>query len=182
MRTITVVDYDPNWPEEFLRLRSQLWPAVSDVALAVEHVGSTSVPGLAAKPIIDVSVVVRSQADIPSAINRLAPLGYVHLGQLGVEGREAFDSPVGSPPHHLYACPRGSISLGNHLAVRSYLRRHPNAAREYGELKKRLARQFPCDIDSYVDGKTGFTIKLLRNAGFTSKQLEAIEHANRKAV
>lgn len=80
MRRIVVVDYDPRWPEVFERLRSEIWPVVSDVALAVEHVGSRSVPDLAAKPIIDVSVVVPTEADIPVSIERLATWGYVHRG------------------------------------------------------------------------------------------------------
>lgn len=180
MRTIVVVDYDPNWPEAFERLRSQVWPAVGEVALAVEHIGSTSVPGLAAKAIIDLSVVVRAEADIPVAIERLAPLGYVHRGDLAVEGREAFDSPYASPAHHLYVCPPASLGLANHLAVRDYLRMHPEAVKEYGDLKKHLAMQFPHDIDGYVDGKTAFLLKILRTAGFPPARLEAIERANRK--
>lgn len=182
MKTIVVVDYDPSWPKLFERLRSQIWPVLSDVALAVEHVGSTSVPGLAAKPVIDVSVVVPSEADIPVAIERLATLGYVHRGNLGIEGREAFASPAGMPPHHLYVCPRDSLGLANQLTVRDHLRRHPETAHEYGELKKRLAREFPHDIDSYIDGKTDLMLRILRAANFPAARLEAIERANRKAV
>ena len=168
MRTIVVVDYDSSWPEEFERLRSRIWPVVSDVALSVEHVGSTAVPGLAAKPVIDVSVVVRTASDVPLAIERLASLGYAHRARLGIEGREAFDSPPGSAAHHLYLCPRDSPGLANHLAVRDHLRTHPEAAKEYGELKKRLAGQFPHDIDGYVNGKTDFLLTVLRAAGLAS--------------
>ncbi len=164
MRTIVVVDYDPRWPELFEQVKSHVWPMVSDFAVSVEHVGSTSVPGLAAKPIIDIDVVVPAEADIPVAIQRLATLAYVHLGDLGVEGREAFDSPDGLPNHHLYVCPRGSVGLMNHLAVRDYLRSHPEATQEYGALKKRLASEFPHDIDSYVEGKTGFLLQIFRQA------------------
>jgi GrpB-like predicted nucleotidyltransferase (UPF0157 family) len=135
MRTIEVVDYDAGWPEVFERLRSEVWPVVRDVALSVEHVGSTSVPGLAAKPFIDVSVVVPTDADIPVVIERLATLGYVHRGNLGVEGREAFASPDRLPIHHLYLCPRDSLGLANQLAVRDHLRTHPETAKEYGDLR-----------------------------------------------
>jgi GrpB-like predicted nucleotidyltransferase (UPF0157 family) len=182
MRTIVVVDYDPSWPRGFERVRSKVWPVVSDVALAIEHVGSTSVPGLAAKPSIDISVVVRADVDVPVAIERLARLGYVHRGNLGVEGREAFDSPAGPPAHHLYLCPRNSPGLANHLAVRDFLRAHPDTAKEYGELKKRLAKRFPHDIDSYIDGKTDLLLRILRAAGFPLARLDAIERANRKSV
>ncbi|HEX6533449.1 MAG TPA: GrpB family protein [Gemmatimonadaceae bacterium] len=182
MRTIVVLDYDPTWPEIFERLRSEIWPAVSDVALAVEHVGSTSVPGLAAKPIIDMSVVVPTDAEIAVAIERLATLGYVHRGNLGVEGREAFRSPDELPPHHLYLCPRDSIGLANHLAVRDYLRTHPEMATEYGALKKRLAREYPHDIDRYIDGKTDLILGILRASNFPAARLEAIERTNRMSV
>src|SRR5438128_549418 len=118
MPTVVVVDYEPNWPEVFLRLRSKVWPVVADFALSLEHVGSTSVPGLAAKPIIDMSVVLSREEDAPLAILRLARLGYVHRGNLGVEGREAFQAPTAAPAHNLYVCPKGSLGLQNQLAVR----------------------------------------------------------------
>ncbi len=124
---ITVVDYDPTWPQVFKRLRAPVWQVVQDFALAVEHVGSTSVPGLAAKPIIDMDVILASPAEIALAIERLATLGYVHRGNLGIEGREAFQRPAHLPPHHLYVCVQDSVSLRNHLALRDYLRSHPAA-------------------------------------------------------
>jgi GrpB-like predicted nucleotidyltransferase (UPF0157 family) len=77
LRRIEVVDYDPRWPKTFERLRSRIWTALRDVALSVEHVGSTSVPGLAAKPIIDISIVVPERSDVQTGISRLATLGYV---------------------------------------------------------------------------------------------------------
>ncbi|MGH9935076.1 MAG: GrpB family protein [Blastocatellia bacterium] len=180
MRTIVVVDYDPAWPEVFQQLRLKVWPVVGDFALSVEHVGSTSVPGLAAKPIIDMSVVVSSEAEVRLAVKRLATLGYLHRGNLGIEGREAFHPPAGLPAHHLYVCPQGSLGLQNQLAVRDYLRAHREMAQAYGELKKRLAHEFPNDIESYVDGKTDFLLGILREAGLPSDRLKAIEIANRK--
>jgi GrpB-like predicted nucleotidyltransferase (UPF0157 family) len=180
MRTIIVVDYDPAWPEIFQQLLSKVWPLVSDFALSVEHVGSTAVPGLAAKPIIDLSIVVSSEAEVQLAIERLATIGYLHRGNLGVEGREAFQSPAESPAHHLYVCLQGSPGLQNHLAVRDYLRVHRKTAQVYGELKKRLAREFPHDIESYIDGKTAFLLDVLQSAGLPLDRLKAIEIVNRK--
>ena len=98
-RIVLVVDYDPAWPDMFEVLRRPVWAGVRDVAVSVEHVGSTAVPGLAAKPIIDMDVVVVSSASIPEAIERLATLGYEHRGNLGIEDREAFTAHLvgGSP-------------------------------------------------------------------------------------
>jgi GrpB-like predicted nucleotidyltransferase (UPF0157 family) len=98
----------------FERLRSYVWPVVSDVALAIEYVGSISVPGLAAKPIIDLDVVVPGEAEVPVAIERLATLGYVHRGNLGIEGREAFHNPPALAVHNMYVCRAGSAALQNH--------------------------------------------------------------------
>jgi len=180
-RTVVVVDYDEEWPRRFEDLRARIWPVVADVAIRIEHVGSTSVPGLAAKPIIDMTVVVTERGDVVPTIERLATLGYRHLGNLGIEGREAFDHPAHLARHHLYVCPEGSIGIVNQLAVRDYLRAHPDAGRQYAELKKRLAAQFPRDIDSYVFGKTDFVLDVLRRAGLTEDQLASIERVNRRS-
>ena len=182
MKTVVVVDYDPNWAQIFEQLRVQIASVVHDVATAVEHVGSTSVPGLAAKPIVDISVVVPTEAAVPVAITRLATLGYAHCGNLGVEGREAFTTPPHAPPHHLYLCSRNSLALANHLLVRDHLRAHPAVAREYGELKKQLANQFTHDIDGYTAGKTDAILRILEMAGLRPDELRTIERANRRAA
>jgi GrpB-like predicted nucleotidyltransferase (UPF0157 family) len=179
-RTVEVVDYDPAWPRRFEELCARISPSLTGVALRVEHVGSTSVPGLAAKPIIDLVVIVAARADVPVAIDRLASLGYRHQGNLGIEDREAFAHPEDRPRHNLYVCPSGTIGPINQLAVRDYLRSQPEASRRYGELKKRLAAEFPNDIESYVFGKTDFILDVLRRAGLSPDQLEAIERVNRR--
>jgi len=177
-RRVLVVDYDPLWPNAFEVLRRAVWTAVRDIALSVEHVGSTAVPGLAAKPIIDMDVIVASHGKVPEAIVRLGALGYVHRGNLGIEDREAFGSPEGLPAHHLYVCIQGSAALANHLALRDFLRHNPTAAAEYGSLKKQLAAEFPSDVDSYIAGKTDYILTVLRNAGFPEPWLQAIKDAN----
>ena len=178
-RPVVVVEYDARWPAQFEELRARVWPAVADFAATVEHVGSTSVPGLAAKPIIDMTVVVARHSDVARTIERLATIGYRHIGDLGIEGREAFDESAGLPRHNLYVCREGTIGIVNQIAVRDYLRGHPDAARRYGELKKRLAAEFPNDIDRYVFGKTDFVLDVLRRAGLTEEQLASIERVNR---
>lgn len=179
---MTVVDYVASWPGAFERLRARFLGVAGDIALAVEHVGSTAVPGLAAKPIIDISIVVPSREQLPLLIGRLAGLGYVHRGDLGIEGREAFDTPPDPIAHHVYGCARDSLALQNHLAVREYLRSHPAAVTEYAALKKRLAQQFPGDAARYTQGKTDFLLQILRAANFTPAGLESVERANRRAV
>lgn len=180
MSTVIVVDYDSSWPDTFERLRSHIWPSIQDVATAIEHVGSTAVPGLAAKPVIDMTIVVPTAAAMRTVIDRLAMVGYRHRGDLGVPGREAFASPDGTPEHHLYACVAGNDGLRNHLAVRDHLRSNPSAAQAYGTLKKQLAAQFTGDIGGYVDGKTEFILAILAGADFSPDQIAAIRAINSK--
>ena len=177
---VVVVDYDEAWPSTFEELRARVWPVVCDVAIGIEHVGSTSVAGLAAKPIIDMTIVVARRADVPPAIARLATIGYRHQGNLGIEDREAFEHDPALPRHNLYVCPEGTIGVVNQIAVRDYLRAHPDVARRYGDLKKRLAQQYPNDIGSYIFGKTDFLLDVLRRAGLADAQLAAIERVNRR--
>lgn len=178
MKPVRVVAYDPEWPRIFERIRSYVWPAVRDIAIDVEHVGSTSVPGLSAKPVIDACIVVQSSREVPACIERLAGIDYVHRGNLGVPEREAFRRPDHLPRHHLYLSPRESLSLKNHLGFRDYLRSHPDAAREYGALKASLARRFPEDIDRYIVGKTDFVLRILGEIGLSETELAAIRRIN----
>jgi GrpB-like predicted nucleotidyltransferase (UPF0157 family) len=161
---IVIADPDPGWPALFERLAGPVREAVADLHARVEHVGSTSVPGLAAKPIIDMDVVVASPADVPGAIERLRRLGYVPQGDKGIAGREAFLWPRGLPVHHLYIVVDGSRPHTDHTRFRDRLRAHPEVAREYAALKRDLARRHGADRIAYTDAKTAFIAATLRAA------------------
>ena len=161
---VIIVDYDPNWPGLFQALRRRIADALGDMAAAIEHVGSTAVPDLAAKPIIDIDVLLTSEPMLPAAIERLATLGYVHRGNLGIPEREAFFAPVNDPPHHLYVCPPCSGEFRRHIAFRDYLRAHPKDARVYGDLKIALAERFRDDRSGYSTAKSEFVEELTRRA------------------
>ncbi|MHC4955879.1 MAG: GrpB family protein [Planctomycetota bacterium] len=176
MSRVIVVDYDPEWPNVFESLRARIWPAVREFATTIEHVGSTSVPGLAAKPNIDMSIIV---TDMQQVIARLETIGYRHNGDQGVPGREAFKRPPDTYRHNLYACAPGALHLRNHLAVRDTLRADPARARAYGDLKRRLAARFPDDIDAYIEGKSEFVLRILAESGFQPGELDAIRGVNR---
>lgn len=174
-----VVDYDPSWPLAFASLKARLRRAVFSVATAIEHVGSTSVHGLAAKPVLDIDVVV-ARSDVVKGIERLKTLGYEHQGDLGVPLREAFRRPAGTVRHNLYLCPVDSPALANHVALRDYLRAHLEVARAYGDLKRRLAVEHAGDIDAYVEGKTAFIVTILSKVGFSAAALSDIEAIHRR--
>jgi GrpB-like predicted nucleotidyltransferase (UPF0157 family) len=158
---IVIVEYDLAWPAEFERLRTRVAAAVGGVAVAIEHVGSTAVPGLAAKPVIDVVVVVEPH-DLQTAVERLVAIGYVHQGNLGVEAREAFGVPEGEGRHHLYVSPIDSEELRAQLAFRDRLRANPELAAKYEGLKRELAMRFRDDREGYADAKTDFVIAASR--------------------
>ncbi|MCL2649144.1 MAG: GrpB family protein [Phycisphaerales bacterium] len=179
---IVVVDYDSQWPKVYEQLRSQIWPAIEDIAETMEHVGSTSVPGLAAKPIIDVTIIAADPDRLGLVIQRLGANGYHHRGDLGVPGREVFSLPVGRPYCHLYAGVRSAVAIQNHLVLRDRLRANRDLAAAYGRLKKELALRFSNDIDGYIAGKTEFILSVLRDAGFASSDLEAIADVNTVAA
>jgi GrpB-like predicted nucleotidyltransferase (UPF0157 family) len=161
---LVVSDYDNDWPRLFEEIAQPVREAVADLGAQVEHVGSTSVPGLAAKPIIDIDVVVESANDVPAAIERLRALGYVYQGDKGIKGREAFLWPPGARPHHLYVVVRGSPPHLDHVEFRDYLRGNPDVASEYGALKTELAEQHGDDRLGYGEAKSDFVERALRSA------------------
>jgi len=174
---VKVVDYDPDWPRIFQRLRDQIWPSLQDAALAIEHVGSTAVKGMAGKPVIDLDVVISSRTQLPVVTARLETLGYKQRGNLGIDDREAFAPPTDQPAHHLYVCSRNSLSLRNHITVRDYLRTHRSQAIVYSNLKKQLAERFSNQREFYGKGKTDFILSILKQCEFSAEELDSIKCA-----
>lgn len=152
-RTIEVVPYDPAWPAQFAVLRDRIAGALGELCVGIEHVGSTSIPGLAAKPIIDIDVVISSRLKFVEVRDSLADLGYVHRGNLEIPGREAFQRPAGTAPHHLYVCSVDTPNLHDHLILRDTLRARPDLRDRYAAIKREMAAAHPHDIDAYIDGK-----------------------------
>ena len=156
-------DYDPQWPSVFEDLRKRITAALGLLVIGIEHVGSTAVPNMCAKPIIDIDVIVEPE-NVQAAIAAGEARGYRHEGNWGIDGREAFRWTAEFPEHHLYVCPKDSPALERHLLFRDYLRTHPEAAQRYAELKKDLARQFHDDRSKYQDAKAAFIESLVQEA------------------
>ena len=161
---VVVVPYDPAWPAAFAMLRDRIAAVLADLAAGIEHVGATAIPGCDAKPIVDIDVVIRHAEDLPAVVERLGTAGYVHLGDLGIVGREAFRAPAGLPQHHLYVSAAGAAALQAHLTLRDALRADPDLAAAYGQLKRELAERYRDDRDAYAEGKSAFVASVLRNA------------------
>ena len=160
--SVYVTEYDPAWPRKFEALATRVRVCLGDLAHRVEHVGSTAVPGLAAKPVIDLDVIVASRPDVLLAIDRLATIGYTHRGDLGIVGREAFRWPPGEERHHLYLLADAAEELRRHLAFRDAMRADSRLRDEYAALKRRLADHYRDDRAAYVAGKSDFVESVLR--------------------
>lgn len=162
---VRVVPYNPEWKNEFLKIKAMLDASVDDLIISIDHIGSTAIEGLAAKPIIDIDVVIDSYDIFPAVKDRLSKIGFEHEGNLGVEGREAFKKTFVDDfmPYHIYICPKDGRGHLEHIAFRDYLNSHPEAMKAYGELKTKLAEQFRTDITSYVNAKQGFIQNILNN-------------------
>jgi putative glutamine amidotransferase len=154
-RDYGIVDYDPVWPARFEEEAERIRRALGDIAVRVEHVGSTAVPGLAAKPTIDVQVSVEAVVPRGPIVEPLVALGYEFWGDPVDPEHEYFRKEAnGVRTHQLHVCPVGSEWERRHLAFRDHLRAHPEDARRYADLKRRLATEHPNDVPSYNDAKT----------------------------
>ncbi len=163
-QSILLVDYNPDWPMLFQQVQEPVAAVLGELAVTIDHVGSTSIPGCPAKPIIDLDVVIASPSDLPATIARLATLGYLHEGDLGIADREAFVPPAHIPYHHLYVCTVQSEEYQRHILFRDYLRSHSQEVQAYAALKHELAQRFPLNRDGYSKGKSEFVARILQRA------------------
>ena len=176
---IAVSDYDPAWPQRFQKLRAEDSSALSAAGVpfrSIEHVGSTSVVGLAAKPVIDVDIVVEA-VDVGAASAVLVGLGFEPRGELGIPQRWAFSEPDRLTGTHTYVVVVGSLALRNHLAIRETLRADPELREEYAQVKRQVAAT-AADIDEYIAGKNATMHRILAVAGFSDEELVLIAQAN----
>lgn len=155
---IRVVTYDSSWPLSFVTEAGRIQALMSGVIVQIHHIGSTSIPGIMAKPIIDMLAEVNSLDKLDKCTPDLIALGYEAKGEFGIPGRRYFrrDDEQGIRTHQIHAFRAGSPEIPRHLAFRDYLIAHPDIALKYGEWKKELAARFPDDIYGYMDGKDAF--------------------------
>ena len=159
---VVVLPYDEQWKRDFIMIKDELTSVLRQLALRIEHVGSTSVQGLSAKPIIDIDVVIKDYNVFEEVVSVLGTIGYRHEGDLGIAGREAFkyDCKDHLRKHHLYVCPENSPELKRHIVFRDYLRTHLDAMREYSRIKEEGAERYPDDMERYIAHKSPFIEKI----------------------
>ena len=169
MRTAKVIvqPYDKAWKTDFEAIKREIEEAVGDLIIGIEHVGSTAVEGLSAKPCIDLDVIIRDYSMFDAVVDKLGAIGYIHEGNLGIKDREAFkysDKPH-LQKHHLYVCPRYSEELHRHITFRDFLRNNPEGVKKYSLIKEKAAELFPNDIDRYIEYKSPCIEELYKECG-----------------
>lgn len=160
MRHVTVEAYRPYWKDLFEREAKLLKSIYKDQIITVHHIGSTSVPGLSAKPIIDLLPVVHSIEAVDAFNSDMVAAGFEAFGENGLKERRFFQKGGEQRTHHVHIFEHGNSEIKRHLIFRDYLMAHPEEAKVYGKLKEALAREYPYDIDSYIQGKTNFVRRL----------------------
>lgn len=164
MRKIEVVEFSTKWATDFHQESISLNDIFKEELLEIHHIGSTAVEGLSAKPVIDIMPIVRDIHQVDLCNEKMIMLGYTPKGENGLPGRRYFQKGGDNRTHHVHIYEQGNPEIERHLIFRNYLRKHPVAARKYGELKITLAQQFPYDVDSYINGKDKFVQTLEEKA------------------
>jgi GrpB-like predicted nucleotidyltransferase (UPF0157 family) len=165
MRTVEIVPYDPQWPSLFREAAAELCAAFGENLVVHHHIGSTAIPGMPAKPVIDAMPVVQDIERVADAEPALIRIGYEPRGEYGISGRRYFVKEVeGRRSHHVHAFEVNHPAVTRHLAFRDFLIAHPDEARRYAELKLKLADRYRNERQSYVEGKASFIAELERRA------------------
>ena len=155
---IKVVAHDPAWRGEFEAEARRITRALGDLVVRLHHIGSTAIPGIFAKPIIDFLMEVEDIVDLEDRSSVMEELGYEAMGEFGIPGRRYFrkNNALGVRTHQVHAFEADSTEVERHLAFRDYMIAHPEEAQAYGDLKRKLAQEHPDDIEAYMDGKDPF--------------------------
>ncbi|MED3553703.1 GrpB family protein [Cytobacillus praedii] len=156
MRKVEVCSYNEKWVLMFAEEAEKLKQIFGEEIVDIYHIGSTSVQWLKAKPIIDIMPVVYDIHIVDSYNDEMEKIGYKCKGENGIPGRRYFQKGEDNRSHHAHIYQVGSPEINRHLAFRDYLRNHPDIKKNYGELKEKLAQQFPYDVESYINGKDHF--------------------------
>jgi GrpB-like predicted nucleotidyltransferase (UPF0157 family) len=165
VRKVEVLPYNYKWPLLYATEAKLITHILGTEMVGIHHIGSTSVPGLQAKPIIDILAEVRDIEKLDELNAGMTMAGYTPRGEYGIPGRRYFfKGSEEMHSHHLHAFQAGHAEISRHLFFRDYLRSHPEEARQYASLKESLAVRFPCDIEAYMNGKDVFIKELDRRA------------------
>ncbi len=163
-RTIILKEYDPNWAVLFKGEAQKIKQALGDNLMTVHHIGSTAIPGIYAKPVIDMIPVVRDIEKVDNYNQSMESLGYEVRGEFGMSGRRFFVKALDEPTFNAHVWQQGSPQIERHVQFRDYMIAHPQDAQAYSDLKRDLAEKYPHDIEGYCSGKDDFVQEIDRQA------------------
>lgn len=171
MRRVEVVPHDPKWRIDFEAESKQITNMMGENVVAVHHIGSTAISRIYAKPIIDILVEVKDLLKVDGQNSLMESLGYELMGEFGISGRRYFrkNNEAGVRTHHIHIFETSSQQVKRHLNFRDYMITHPDDAQRYSELKCKLAREYPTNIDDYMDGKDEFIREIDKKAALWGK-------------
>ncbi|MGW5889242.1 GrpB family protein [Priestia megaterium] len=176
-RVIEILKYSHKWPEQFEEEKRRLSSIFNSLKIEIHHIGSTAVPGLSAKPIIDLLIEVKDIKKVDTYNQKMEQLGYEAKGENGIKGRRYFQKGGNERTHHVHIYEKGHPEINRHIWFRDYLRTHPDAAKEYETLKTELAHRYRFEPEKYVENKTNFIHKI---DGLALKWRKGSSNKNRK--
>lgn len=153
VRMIEVVPYDPRWQKEYIEESRKIRDILNCEIVEIHHIGSTAIPGIYAKPIIDILIVVKDIENIDKYNEKMHGLGYISKGEFGIEGRRFFLKGLYDRTHHMHIFETGNPEIIRHLNFRDYMISHPETAKDYEKLKRGLSVKFRYDNEGYCKGK-----------------------------
>lgn len=164
MRKVEVTPYNRAWSSMYEEEANKLRGIFGSEIIKIYHIGSTSVHGLKAKPIIDIMPVIKNIDRVDKFNIAMIDIGYEPKGENGIIGRRYFQKGGNDRTHHVHMYGLGNTEIERHLAFRDYLRSHPDAVKEYGNLKEELSQRFPNDIEAYIQGKEQLVLEIVKKA------------------
>ncbi|MBA7498080.1 hypothetical protein ES704_00814 [subsurface metagenome] len=163
-RRVGIVSYNPNWKEIYKEESKKIKNVLSDIIVDIHHIGSTAIPGIKAKPVIDILVEVKDIEAVDRYNNKMEELGYEVMGEYGIPKRRFFRKGGNNRTHHIHIFQVGNEEIERHINFKEYLIAHPDKAREYSKLKEKLTNKYTYDVENYTNGKSDFIKEIDRKA------------------
>jgi len=163
-RRVGVVSYNPNWKDMCKEESEKIKNILNDIIVDIHHIGSTAIPGIKAKPVIDILVEVKDIGAVDQYNNKMEELGYEVMGEYGIPKRRFFRKGGNNRTHHIHIFQVGNEEIERHINFKEYLIAHPDKAREYSKLKEKLTNKYTYDVENYTNGKSDFIKEIDRKA------------------
>jgi len=163
-RRIEVVSYNSNWKGMYKEEEEKIKNVFSDIIIDIHHIGSTAIPGIKAKPVIDILVEVKDIEVVDQHNHKMEELGYEAMGEYGITKRRFFRKGENNRTHHIHIFQVGNVEIERHINFKEYLIAHPDKGREYSKLKEKLTNKYTYDVENYTNGKSDFIKEIDRKA------------------